>query len=174
MRATTRINLGNNHIVSVYSDTFDRLRLGSFTWKAQVHKRGGHVYAVSYRGEPVYMHRIITGARKGQVVDHIDGDGLNNLDQNLRIVTIGQNRANSRKPRTNQSGFKGVSWSKTSKKWVAQIVVKGNRHYLGVFEHKERAAKAHDRAALHYHGEHAGLNFEHLRHVYNDCHPERV
>lgn len=173
MSGIISIDIGQGYRTKVYLDTFTKHKLDSFKWSAQVHKRG-KVYAQGGKeGWTITIHRLITGAKQGEQVDHIDGDGLNNLDDNLRIATRQQNRANSRKSRTNTSGFKGVSWSKSSKKWMAQIVVDGKRHYLGVFEHKERAAKAHDRAALHHHGEFAGLNFEHLRDRYNDCDPER-
>ena len=138
---------------------FERLMLNRFWWKPQIHKRAGKVYAVTYLGSPVYLHRLLTGAVKGQVVDHIDGNGLNNASENLRLCTPGQNRANCRKDRDNRSGYKGVTWARTSRKWMAQIVVQGKKQYLGVFVDKVRAAKAYDREAKKAHGEFAGLNF---------------
>lgn len=160
MEAITEIDLGRGYIAIVNSDTFDRLKLGRFRWRANVHKRARKVYAIaSVGGSPVALHRFIVEAPAGQMVDHEDNDGLNNRDNNIRVATPAQNRANSRKARDNSSGFKGVSWSPTSRKWVAQLWHNGKRHYLGVYAHKERAARAHDRKAIELHGEFAGLNF---------------
>lgn len=166
MKTVLEIEIGRGYVTKVNSDTWNRRKLGRFKLAPQVHRNGQKVYVYVNGGMNTTLHRIITGAKPGQFVDHINGDGLDNRTENLRVVTAGQNRANSRKDRDNKSGFKGVTWVKSSRKWMAQIVVNGERHYLGVFTHKERAAKAYDRAAIHYHGEHAGLNFEDLRHEY--------
>jgi hypothetical protein len=160
--AVTSIDLGQGYVAIVNSDTFERMKLGRFTWRPQIHKRSGKVYAQA-KTISVSLHRAITLARPGQVVDHINGDPLDNRDSNLRICTLGQNRANSHKDRDNTSGYKGVTWSATSHKWMAQIWAGGRRYYLGLFEHKKRAALAHDRAAIALHGEFAGLNFPELK-----------
>jgi hypothetical protein len=55
------------------------------------------------------MHRLLLGAVRGQVVDHIDGNGLNNTRANIRIVTTAANAANARLSKRNKSGIKGVS-----------------------------------------------------------------
>lgn len=160
---TLVVELDGPHQTKVYSNTWTRLRLSRFKWRKQVHKRAKKVYVVAYCGGTlVYLHRLITGALPGQVVDHIDGDGLNNTDSNLRVVTPGQNRANSKRDRDNRSGYKGVTWAICSKCWMAQIKARGVTYYLGLFHDKKRAAFAHDRAALALHGQHAGLNFPHL------------
>jgi hypothetical protein len=154
----TKIYLGRGHFATVNSNTFERLRLGRFRWSAQQHKRG-YVYATAYCGEVIYLHRVVVGAKKGQCVDHKDRDTLNCREENLRIATPAQNRANQRTRRTNSSGLKGVSWSPGTKKWMAAITHRGRRYYLGCFQDKRRAAVAHDRAALAIHGEFAGLNY---------------
>lgn len=43
------------------------------------------------RDVTIYMHRFILKAAKGTVVDHIDGDGLNNQRENLREGTHAEN-----------------------------------------------------------------------------------
>lgn len=158
----TEIDLGHGHVAIVNSDTFERMKLGRFVWRPQIHKRSGKVYAQALKC-PVSLHRAIMLARPGQIVDHINGDPLDNRDSNLRFCTSQENRANSRKDRDNHSGFKGVTWAKTSHCWMAQIVHKGTKYYLGIFKHKKRAALAHDRAAIALHGEFAGLNFPELK-----------
>lgn len=158
MREETTIELTRGYVVKVYADTCERLRLRNYSWQAQVHKRG-YVYAVRSALSMVYLHRIIAKAKEGQQVDHINRDTLDCRDDNLRIATAGQNRANQGTRRTCGSGLKGVSWSPSSRKWMATITKKGIRYYLGVFAHKQRAAIAHDRAALALHGPFAGLNY---------------
>lgn len=158
MRPITEIQLGRGYVAIVYSDTYERLKLGRWPWRAQVHPRG-YVYAACSRGGMVYLHRVIMGDPRGLMVDHRDRDTLNCRDDNLRIATTGQNRANAGRVRRNSSGLKGVTWHKSSGKWLSTITKDGIRYYLGLYQHKKRAAVAHDRAALALHGQFAGLNY---------------
>jgi len=105
----------------------------------------------------IMMHRIIANTPDGMQTDHIDGDTLNNLPDNLRICTNAQNQYNRNKYGNNTSGFKGVFAS--GKKWMAQIRVGGNHIYLGTYQTPEEAAQVYDEAAIKHHGEFAKLNF---------------
>jgi hypothetical protein len=112
-------------------------------------------YAVAYSdlcdlSRRVWMHRLIMNPLPHEVVDHIDGDGLNNQRSNLRICSRAENGRNRRKQRTRAataSRFKGVSWDITNKKWRARIVVGGKQRSLGNFKSEVDAAKAYDVAA---------------------------
>ena len=84
-----------------------------------------------------FLGHIPSGFNK--VVDHIDGNKLNNDINNLRIVT---NRENSSTQR-GSSKYTGVSWNKKLSKWVGMIWIKGNHAYLGGFEKEEDAHKAY-------------------------------
>lgn len=109
------------------------------------------------------MHRIIMqrvlGRKliKGEHVDHINGIGIDNRRDNLRLATRSQNLGNQRINRNNSTGFKGVSYHKQRGKWVALICVNGTRHYLGIFNTPEGAKFAYDKAAVKYFGEFARL-----------------
>jgi hypothetical protein len=103
----------------------------------------------------IHMHRAIMQPPKGMVIDHIDGNGLNNTRKNLRICTNSQNRMNTGKQKNNTSGFKGVIFSKADKKWVALIYVGGKQVYLGSYQNKEIAYKAYCDGCIKYHGEFA-------------------
>ena len=108
----------------------------------------------------LYLHRFILNAPKGMVVDHIDGNGLNNQKSNLRLCTNGQNQSCGKK-RSAASGFRGVGRSQNRhKKWQVYITHENEKHFIGCFENKIEAAKAWDKAAIKYHGEFATLNFK--------------
>lgn len=105
----------------------------------------------------VYLHRLITGAKRGEHVDHIDGNGLNNSRSNLRLCTQSQNNANCY--RANKTGFRGVVKDPTRERYEARIWVNGRRVRVGWFKTKEEAARARDRRAAEIYGEFARLNF---------------
>ncbi len=107
----------------------------------------------------VFMHRFILGLGRGQRCDHRDNNGLNNQRSNLRLASRGQNQHNSGS-RGGTSRFKGVCWSKSCSKWLAQIMANKRRCYLGVFEDEEDAARAYDAKAKELHGDFAKLNFK--------------
>jgi hypothetical protein len=107
----------------------------------------------------VLMHREIMGHPKGMMIDHINGNGVNNQRSNLRICSTEENAKNQRIQRNNTSGFKGVSWIKRDKKWRAVIYYNGKLRILGTFQIKEEAADAYDRAACELYRDYALPNF---------------
>jgi hypothetical protein len=106
------------------------------------------------------MHRLIMGLADDdpRQVDHANGDRSDNRRSNLRIATQSQNLGNSRKRAGTTSRYKGVSWHKQNKKWVAYIGVDGSLHHLGCFTSEEAAARAYNRAARAAWGDFACLN----------------
>lgn len=106
-----------------------------------------------------YLHRMIVGAQKGDVVDHINGDVCDNRKINLRICTTQQNRMNEGKREGKSSKYKGVYFNKSRNKYVASIKLNGKYHYLGLFLIERCAAKSYDLAAKKLFGEFARLNF---------------
>jgi hypothetical protein len=123
-------------------------------------KQGRTFYAVRWeKGRQIRMHRVIAKAGPGEVCDHIDHDGLNNLGRNLRRCSKSENGRNQR-PRTDgTSRYKGVTWHKGERKWHARIYHKGQCYHLGAFASEVAAARAYDRAAVRLHGAYACLNF---------------
>lgn len=110
----------------------------------------------------IKLHRLLLGLKIGDgvIVDHIDGNGLNNQRGNLRICSHQQNLRNqdrTEKP-YKTSKFKGVCWHKKNKKWIAGIFINKKKIYLGQFESEEDAAAAYNAAARKFFGEFARLN----------------
>lgn len=128
--------------------------------------RGGTSgYAIHYtHGTYQLMHRVIIeraiGRRlnKSEIVDHVDGNGLNNQRNNLRIASHIQNMRNRHKHSNNKSGYKGVYKRKGSNIWTACIRIKNKSIHLGNFTTAEDAHMAYCNAAESLFGEFARLN----------------
>ncbi len=106
----------------------------------------------------LHLHTLLMNPPKPLIVDHIDGNKLNNCRDNLRICTRVQNSQNMARHKNNTSGYKGVSFNKARNKWDAYITVYGKRRNLGRFKTDLEAALAYDKAASFYFGEFAKLN----------------
>lgn len=129
-------------------------------WHAEVTATAGLVYAkrtfkrADGRFTSLGMHFFLTG---WELIDHRNGNGLDNRRSNLRQATCAQNMQNRRPKLSSKSGLKGVHRDKY--RWRALIRVNGRQIYLGAFRAPEEAARAYDRAALDHYGEFARTNF---------------
>jgi len=143
-------------------DDSDFEYLNQFKW--HVNKQGNTYYVIRYKRtslkKRVYesMHRLIMKPDKGFVIDHLDGNGLNNQRNNIRICTVSQNSMNRNKTVKNKSGFKGVIWWERNSTWKAEIRLNKKKIYLGYYENIIDAARAYNAAAQKYHGEFANIN----------------
>lgn len=106
------------------------------------------VVGVRYQLYPA--HRLaflyMTGEFPEDQVDHIDGNGCNNIWSNLRAVTGLENQKNRRKNANNTSGRTGIYWNVNRNRWVSRIMVEGKSKYLGCFTNKEDAIAARKKA----------------------------
>ena len=117
-------------------------------------------YAVTHRqGQFLAMHRLLTGAGAGVIVDHTDMDGLNNRRANLRACTKAEN-SRRRRSTSGKSPFKGVAFHRASGLHHATINVDGRQFSLRYHKTAEDAARAYDAAAIQHFGDFALTNRE--------------
>lgn len=137
-----------------YMDAADYEWLSGYNW----HLYSGGYAARCVGSKHVFMHRDIMKPPKGMIVDHKDGNRLNNCRYNLRICTLEENQWNSTKHVNAASRFKGVCYSKAADKYYARFRFKGERFFLGLFDEELDAARAYDLAAIQHRGEFARVN----------------
>jgi len=155
------ILLTQNKVALIDDEDFERLN--KYKWCAFHLKNYWYatrnIRIVTNRQILLYMHRIIMDPPSNVMIDHADGNGLNNQKSNLRICTSSQNIANTKISCDNTTGFKGVAYHKLQGKYTARVQKDGVRFNLGVFINPKDAALAYDKAALEMFGEFARLNF---------------
>lgn len=141
-------------------DDNDYKWLNKLNWYACRYNRTFYVRRNKSYCDVMYMHRLILNAPKNKLVDHIDGNGLNNQRSNLRLCNHRQNLSNQKLRKDNKSGFKGVFWNKRTKKWIANITTNYKSKRIGYFSNKKEAVKAYNQHAIIKHGKFARLNNE--------------
>ena len=143
-------------------------RDGNLYWKRVAHpnkqylasKPAGSIHKTGYRhvtwmGKIHKAHRLIFLMHHGylpEIIDHINGNKLDNRIENLREATVQQNNMNAKTKVTNKSGVKGVSWHPLGKKWMVRIMINGKDKYFGMYEDLEFAALVAQEARNKYHG----------------------
>lgn len=122
-------------------------------------------YAVSsHYGRPVKLHRVILKVTDPKIlVDHKNGNPLDNRKENLRLCNKQQNAYNAKKRKRATSKYKGVHFDNKRQLWSARISTKNVNglvygKFLGYFTLEEDAAKAYNNAAEMYYGEFKKLN----------------
>ena len=120
-------------------------------------RRKNQTYAkAKVDGKMSYMHRLILP--HASVVDHANGNGLDNRRCNLREATVAQNILNS-KSVYGESKYKGVSRSSSKlNPWRAGFKLGDDRIEIGIYADEESAARAYNEVAKRYGGEFAHLN----------------
>jgi hypothetical protein len=141
---------------------------GVFTWigtKARRIANGDEAGSVRERYRIINIDYKPTGAHRlawlyvygyaPSLIDHKDGDGLNNSITNLRECTDTQNKQNSKRPAHNKTGFKGVSWHSARQAFRATINVRRKQIHLGFFSSAQDAHDAYVAKARELFGEFA-------------------
>ncbi len=150
-----KIELTQGKVSLVDEEDFEYLN--QWKWYAQKDYKNGNYYAQRHDSQNnkkiVLMHKEILGVENKKQVDHKDGDGLNNQRTNLRPSSHSQNHSNTERYKNNKSGYKGVSWNKHSKKYLAQTSIDGKILVIGYFDSPEDAATAYNTVANQLHGD---------------------
>ena len=152
----------NIYGLDVLVDTDMAQTLGEFNW--YINQRG-YAYTAFYdrvvhRTRTRMMHHLVVGKPPiGMFVDHGNRNKLDNRRCNLRICTRRENQRNHGVSSVNTSGYKGVSYQPSRRRFLATIRIDGIKTNLGRFETAERAAREYDAAAMEHFGEFAFLNF---------------
>mgnify|MGYP001613870512 CR=1 FL=1 len=135
-------------------DREDREKVTGYLWGLT-----GEGYVTAFKQkQKIKLHRLIMNAVNNEdIIDHIDGNLLNNTKANLRFATNSENTRNSKVHKNNRSGYKGVGFD--NQRWRARIQIDGKAISLGFFDTREAAARACDSAARKYFGEFACVNF---------------
>lgn len=153
------LRLPDNHVgfISAVDDVWIKL----YQWYVNIDQRG-KAYICRYEGgKRIYMHREITGCPADMVVDHINGNSLDNRRINLRVCFKNENARNH--AGRGDGEFKGVTVEvragkrKVYRARISESTVSADIH-LGFADTPEGAAELYDKAALIFHGEFAWLN----------------
>ena len=163
-RLYRRVELTQGKYAWVDPDEYERV-MAAGPWYAGKSRSTWYAYrkvTIGGRQTTQGLPSFLTGFK---LVDHRDGDGLNNRRGNLRRATDAQNKHNQGLARHNTSGLKGVRWDKRCKCWRAEIRVDGKQKTIGRFpgppppaRAPREAGRAYDKAALEYFGEFARTN----------------
>jgi len=154
---------------TVFYDADDQHKIDAHTWRLEHKTSKKYVVCTTHtkmingkrKTRHLYLHRVIMNLDKSSLrVDHINGNGLDNRKANLRLATQAQNCQNCI-GRKGTSRYKGVSFDKSTGKWVAQIQVNKRKQHLGSFVDEIDAARRYDKAAVECFGEFAKTNFTH-------------
>ncbi len=137
-----------------YVDAADYEWLSQYRWSLY----GGYA-GRRENGKTIFMHREIMRPPKGMVVDHIDGNRLNNCRVNMRNCTRQENGCNRAKWIGTSSRFKGVCRETSSGRYSARGWWRGEPVWLGLYDDEAEAARAYDRWAVEQDIEFARLNF---------------
>lgn len=167
------LKLTQGYSTKIDKETYVKLELdGMLKW--QIQKVGKKVYAVRtkhlgishrvngkirYKYAKLYLHRYVMGFPDNMMIDHINGDPLDNRKSNLRIATARVNCKNKNFNLNKTHTYIGVAKSKGST-WTSQAQIGGVHFNVGYFDSEIDAARARDIIEVIANGEHAKPNFE--------------
>lgn len=133
-------------------DDADYERVALHKWRPYFNSAGA-AYAGTVLPGQVYisMHRMLTDAPAGMVVDHVNGNPLDNRRENLRVCTREQNLWNQRR-KVGANEHRGV-YRVANGKFEVKLQANGKRHNAGRFESYAEACEAAQRLAAQIYGE---------------------
>lgn len=148
-----KVELTKNKVATV--DDCDFKKVSKFNWYCQ-ETLSNRFYA-RRTTDGLYLHTFLMGNFKNKVIDHINGNSLDNTRDNLRFCDFVENLHNKKVYKNNKTGLKGIFRDRN--RWRARITVEKRKISIGSYASKNEAALAYDHAAKHYFGNFALTNF---------------
>lgn len=143
-----QIKLSQGQFALVDDDDFELLN--QYNWFANKHRNTFYarrnIRLSPTKRTAIQMHRVIVDCPVEKMIDHIDGNGLNNQKNNLRIVSNRQNAQNLHISR--RSIYPGVHWHNIGHKWQARIWLNGKAKHIGLYPTEIEAFRAYYDAVL--------------------------
>jgi hypothetical protein len=137
-------NKNKEKVGEVMVDEDNYYDLMQYSWRISLNYVSG-----SIKGKNVRLSRYIMNCDdKSKVVDHIDGNHLNNQKHNLRILTIAENNQNKSSKQGSSSKYTGIYYNKRSCKWVAGYRLNGKLTVIGKYDDELEAAKAREKKII--------------------------
>lgn len=138
----------------------------SYSWYARKHRNTFYAVRELYgNGKPikkqlVYLHHCVAGHPINRIqIDHVNGDGLDNQRENLRLVTNRENCSNRHYHR-NSGKLVGTTFDKKAGKWESKIWINGKKRWIGYFESAKKASDAYQEVLKSIGNQQFGLIFK--------------
>ncbi len=148
----TKIN-GDYVELIIDKDDFEKANLFPHTWSPRYDNRNKTHYVTGSlyqngKKKQVIFHRWLLDCPEDKQVDHINHNTLDNRRGNLRIVEPSQNSQNRRLRSDNSSGYRGVTWDKSAKRWRARVRSKKKTLYTCLFDDVHEAGRVAEEKRL--------------------------
>ena len=138
-KTTKLILCSSKNMDEEYECLIDTDMLGEvrkYNWYPKKSRSGFTHYVQTTTTNQIFLHRFIMGTPPpGYVIDHIDGNGLNNTRKNLRVISNSENNANmNNKSKNTSSKYVNVFKHKQSGRWLAQVKLSDKKYNLGTYD----------------------------------------
>lgn len=133
--------------------------LNTYTWYEHNEGYAHRADFTSGKKKMILLHRQITKAKPGQIVDHINNIRSDCRRSNLRLCNIAENNRHRSANKSSKSGLRGVGWRKDKGRWECRIKFNNQSVFLGFYDDALDAAHVYDQCALQLHGAYAWTNF---------------
>lgn len=154
----------SNRFYAYVNKRFSDIKCITRTRRQRYKKKDGTISIYKYKTHITFAHWLVlqVGVNQKNIVDHINGSGLDNRRINLRLCNMRQNQGNRKLNKNNTTGYKGVFYSDQAGKYRVELHTTTNgkryRRYGGLHNNLKDAALAYNKLATEYFGKYARLN----------------
>ena len=161
-KGISKVFLYNRKREKIYEAIIDinqKEKIKQYIWTHHQYSNKEYIYA--YNRNVGCMHRFLLNVDKKNlksIIDHKNGNTLDNRLENLRLCSRQENSQNSKMRKNNKSGYKGIWFRKDTKKWGSSIKINEKTYYIGQFDTKEEAIEKYKNKVNELHGEFSYFN----------------